>query len=123
MQLKDTLAAARRLKNFFREKKDSKGSVYTIIPGLIKNLTSLKEIEDRIDLCIVSETEVSDNASVELRRIRRQIISKNDSIRNKLNSIITSAANQKYLQDSIITIRQDRYVVPVKQEYRESIPD
>ena len=122
LQLKDTLAAARRLKNFFREKKDSKGSVYTIIPGLIKNLTSLKEIEDRIDLCIVSETEVSDNASVELRRIRRQIISKNDSIRNKLNSIITSAANQKYLQDSIITIRQDRYVVPVKQEYRESIP-
>ncbi len=122
LQLKDTLAVARRLKNFFREKEDNKENVYIIIRGLIQGLTSLKEIEDKIDLCIVNETEISDNASVELKRIRRQIISKNDSIRNKLDNIITSVTNQKYLQDAIITIRQDRYVIPVKQEYRASIP-
>ncbi|MDI9476297.1 MAG: endonuclease MutS2 [Natronincolaceae bacterium] len=121
LRLKDTLAVARRLKNFLKEKEDSK-DVYVIIRGLIQGLVSLKEIEDKIDLCIVSETEISDNASMELKRIRRQIVSKNESIRNKLNSIITSTENQKYLQDAIITIRQDRYVVPVKQEYRAGIP-
>ncbi|HZX20814.1 MAG TPA: endonuclease MutS2, partial [Clostridia bacterium] len=121
LQLKDTLAVARRLKNFLKEKEDS-GDIYVIIRGLIQGLVSLKEIEDKIDLCIVNETEISDNASMELKRIRRQIASKNESIRNKLNSIITSTDNQKYLQDAIITIRQDRHVVPVKQEYRASIP-
>ncbi|MCK9268104.1 MAG: endonuclease MutS2 [Alkaliphilus sp.] len=121
LQLKDTLTAVRRLKNFLKEKEDSK-DIYIIIKGLIRSLIPMREIEDKIDLCIVNETEISDNASVELKRIRRQIASKNDSIRNKLNSIITSLDNQKYLQDAIITIRQDRYVVPVKQEYRAGIP-
>lgn len=122
LQLKDTLTAARRLKNYMKEKEDNKENTYIIIQGLIQSLTSLKDIEDKIELCIVNETEISDNASTELRNIRRQIASKNDSIRNKLNSIISSTANQKYLQDAIITIRQDRFVVPVKQEYRSSIP-
>lgn len=121
LQLKNTLATARRLKNFLKEKEDNK-DIYAIIGELIQGLTSLKEIENKIDSCIVSETEISDNASVELKHIRRQIVSKNDSIRNRLNSIITSTGNQKYLQDAIITIRQDRYVVPVKQEYRVNIP-
>ncbi len=120
LRLKDTLTVTRRLKNFFKEKEIEK--THTIIQGLIHDLVPLRKIEDKIDSCIVNETEISDNASTELRRIRRQIISKNDSIRNKLNGIITSSANQKYLQDAIITIRQDRYVVPVKQEYRASIP-
>ncbi len=121
LQLKDTLAAARRLERFLKEKEDD-GDAYIIIKGLIQGLVSLKNIEDKIDLCIVNETDVSDNASMELKRIRRQIVLKNESIRNKLNSIITSVDNQRYLQDAIITIRQDRYVVPVKQEFRSGIP-
>ncbi|HZJ76894.1 MAG TPA: endonuclease MutS2, partial [Oscillospiraceae bacterium] len=55
LQLKDTLSAARRLKNFFKGKEDDEKNIYTIIRGLIQNLTSLREIEDKIDLCIVSE--------------------------------------------------------------------
>ncbi|HZK58020.1 MAG TPA: endonuclease MutS2 [Clostridia bacterium] len=120
LQLKDTLAAAGRLERFLKEKEDK--DIYIIIQGLARGLVSLKNIEDKIDLCIVNETEISDNASAELKRIRRQIVLKNDSIRNKLNSIITSVDNQRYLQDAIITIRQDRYVVPVKQEFRSGIP-
>lgn len=120
LYLKDTLAVARRLKTFLKE--DNREIKYPIIQGLAQSLTSLKEIEDKIELCIVSDVEISDNASSELKYIRRQIASKNDAIRNKLNSIITSSSNQKYLQDAIITMRQDRYVVPVKQEHRGSIP-
>lgn len=120
LQLKETLAVARRLKSILKE--DNKDIIYPRIRGLVQSLTSLKEIEDKINLCIVSDTEISDNASSELKYIRKQILSKNDAIRNKLNSIITSASNQKYLQDAIITMRHDRYVVPVKQEHRGNIP-
>lgn len=120
LKLAETLVAARRLKSFLKE--DNKEGSFPIIYGLAQSLASLKEIEDKIDLCIISETEVSDNASSELKNIRRQISSKNDSIRNKLSSIISSVSNQKYLQDAIITMRGDRYVVPVKQEHRGNIP-
>ncbi len=120
LHLKETLAVARRLKNFF--KNDNTDKRFPIIEGMTEGLNTFREIEEKIDNCILSETELSDNASPELRNIRRQILSKNDAIRNKLNSIVSSNANQKYLQDAIITMRQDRYVVPVKQEHRQSIP-
>ena len=89
---------------------------------MVDLLTAFKELEERIFESIISEEEISDNASQTLRNIRRQIESKNESIRNKLNSIINSSTYRKYLQESIITIRQDRYVVPVKQEYRGNFP-
>lgn len=118
LTLKETLTAARRLKSAlkFDEVK------FPIIQGLAQGLSSLRELEDRISDCIISETEIADNASPELRHIRRQIQLKNEGIRSKLNSIISSTNNQKYLQDPIITMRQDRYVVPVKQEHRGNIP-
>ncbi|SDK77241.1 endonuclease MutS2 [Natronincola ferrireducens] len=121
LYLKDTLGAARKLKQFFKEDDRTETSC-PILQGLIKSLNTVREIEEKIDLCILSETEVSDHASAELKNIRRMIHSKNDAIRNKLNSIINSTTSQKYLQDAIVTIRQDRYVVPVKQEYRGQFP-
>ncbi|MCC5909319.1 MAG: endonuclease MutS2 [Clostridiaceae bacterium] len=121
LYLKDTLAAARKLKQFFKSEEKEEVD-YPIIKGLARSLNTFKNIEEKIDLCIVSETEVSDHASPELKNIRRQISSKNDALRNKLNSIINSSTYQKYLQDAIITIRQDRYVVPIKQEYRGQFP-
>lgn len=94
------------------------------IPPLkrIDELSSLlnlqKGIAGEIDRCIVSEDEMADGASSELRSIRRRIGLQNEAIRNKMNSIITSADNKNMLQDSIVTLRQGRYVIPVKQEHR-----
>ncbi|ABR47888.1 MutS2 family protein [Alkaliphilus metalliredigens QYMF] len=118
--VKDTLRTARNLKSFFKEGDDQ--TKHPIVSGLIQGLQSFRAIEDRIEICIVSDTEISDHASSTLKNIRRQISSKNDAVRNKLNGIINSSTTQKYLQDAIITMRQDRYVVPVKQEHRGNVP-
>ncbi|WZL74509.1 endonuclease MutS2 [Clostridiaceae bacterium 35-E11] len=121
LEVSDTLRAARRLKGFMKETREGQSN-YPMIEAYMQNLQTFKFIEDRINECIVGEDEISDNASLALRGIRRSMESKNASIRNRLNSIISSSQNQKFLQDAIITIRQDRYVVPVKQEYRSNIP-
>lgn len=122
LRIGDTLRAARRLKSFLKQDKQDKTSNYKILENMILSLNTLKEIEDEIFNAIISEEEISDNASTTLKNIRRQIQSKNSSIRNKLNSIINSSTNRKYLQDAIITIRGDRFVVPVKQEYKPNFP-
>lgn len=118
--LNETLRAARRLKSIL--KVDGEEAKFPILQGLAEGLGVFRELEEKISNCILSESEISDNASPELRQIRRQIHLKHEAIRSKLNSIISSAGNQKYLQDAIVTMRQDRYVVPVKQEHRANIP-
>lgn len=122
LRVADTLRSARRLKGFMKESKEDKDSRYKIIEELIFSLNSYKDIEDAIFNAIISEEEISDNASPALKNIRRQIRVKNESIRNKLNSIINSSSNRKYLQDALVTIREDRFVVPVKQEYKGNFP-
>lgn len=77
-----------------------------------------KELAAEIDRCIISEDEMADGASSELKSIRRRIGLQNETIRNKMNSILTSSDNKSFLQDSIVTMRQGRYVIPVKQEHR-----
>ncbi|MDR5659614.1 endonuclease MutS2 [Serpentinicella sp. ANB-PHB4] len=119
LYIKQTIAVARKLKSFLKES-DKEQCPY--IAGLIEQLNIFKEIEDIIDRSVLNDQELSDRASVELKRIRKAIQNKNELVKNKLNSVINSTTNQKYLQDTIITIRQDRYVVPVKQEYRGNIP-
>ncbi|MBR0081920.1 MAG: endonuclease MutS2 [Clostridia bacterium] len=84
-------------------------------------LSSHKTIEDEIERCILSEEEMSDNASPTLARIRRQMRITNERVRDKLNSIIKSTTYQKYLQEPIITMRNGRYAVPVKAEFRTQI--
>ena len=76
----------------------------------------------RIEQAILSEEEVSDHASVELRDIRRKIKNENAQIREKLNDILRNKEKAAYLQESIVTMREGRFVVPVKQEYRAQIP-
>ncbi len=81
-----------------------------------------KPLEDDIESAILSETEMSDNASEELRRIRIKIRKIGESIKAKLYNFVHSAAYAKYVQDGIVTIRNDRYVIPLKAEYRKEIP-
>ncbi|MFB9330317.1 endonuclease MutS2 [Paenibacillus aurantiacus] len=83
-----------------------------------EQLTEHKTLEDAILACIDDQAEVMDNASSELAAIRREIRGGEGRIREKLESMIRSSSVQKMLQDAIITIRGDRYVIPVKQEYR-----
>jgi DNA mismatch repair protein MutS2 len=71
---------------------------------------------------IISEEEMADNASPELADIRRHIRQCNDRVRDKLQSIIHSSTGSKYLQDTIVTVRNGRYVIPVRQEYRQFVP-
>ena len=85
-------------------------------------LSPFKSIEQAIGEAIISEDEIADRASTELFSIRRKMRACNERVRERLNSMIHSATTQKYLQESIITMRADRYVLPVKQEYRGMIP-
>jgi len=116
LRVSDSLRVARGLKNYLKEARDQGVTDYPILQELIDSLRVFKEIEDEINNAIIGEEEISDNASPTLRNIRRQIINKNESIRNKLNSIISSQQYAKYLQDSIVTVREGRYVVPIKAE-------
>jgi DNA mismatch repair protein MutS2 len=84
-------------------------------------LIPLFSLENSIYTSIENEDTVSDKASTELFRIRRQIISSMETIRGKLEGFIRSAATQKFLQENIITTRDGRYVLPVKSEYRGEV--
>ncbi len=115
----DHLRCARRVKGF---KGDEIRENYPMIDELISGITPNKKIEDDIYSCIISEDEVSDRASVTLYNIRKRIKDKNSSIRDRLNGMIRSGDHSKYLQEAIITVRGDRFVVPVKSEYRANFP-
>ncbi|MCL1855779.1 MAG: endonuclease MutS2, partial [Clostridia bacterium] len=93
-----------------------------ILTGLASRLITLPGVEQEITNAIVSEEEVADRASAVLYQLRRQIRGANDRMRDKLNSMVRSAAFSKYLQDAIITLRGDRFCVPVKQECRANVP-
>jgi DNA mismatch repair protein MutS2 len=79
-------------------------------------------LQNEIDKAILSDDEISDDASPELRIIRQKIRRENDHIKTKLYTFVNSANYSKYLQDNIVTIRGDRYVIPVKSEFRGAIP-
>ena len=111
------LAAARQIADKLKERND--------LPILQEKSTRLYAnfyLEDKILKTILSDTEVADDASPELRKIRREIINSKEKIKSKLDQIINSASSAKYLQETIVTMRQDRYVVPVKAEYRSNFP-
>lgn len=120
LKISDTLASVRKLKAFIKEEKNE--GTYPIVEDLISLSVELKNIETSINNVIVSEDEISDNASPELFSVRKKIKDTHIRIRDKMNSMVTSTSYQKYLQEQIITIRGDRYVVPVKQEFRGNMP-
>lgn len=91
------------------------------IKSLLSGLYVDGELEKSIYESILGENEVSDNASAALRSIRQSIKNCNDRIRQKLNSYITSSNYSQYLQDSLITMRNNRYVIPLKSEYARQI--
>ena len=121
LQVSDFLRVSRGLKTYL--KKDSYNSDEEVkleyIDKLIENLYTDKRLEDEINSKIISEEEIADDASRELLRIRRGIVAKKDAIKNKLNGILSSHAD--FLQDAIVTLRDGRYVVPVKIENKSRV--
>ncbi|MDW5298872.1 MAG: endonuclease MutS2 [Sedimentibacter sp.] len=116
----DTLRAARLLKNYvLLNNKEER--IYDLLEELCNGIYTNKDIEDKIFNIIISEEEIADDASPELKRIRREIQIKNNAIKNKINSIVSSSTMQKYLQENIVTMRNDRYVIPVRREYRSMV--
>ena len=93
-----------------------------ILRGLASALVEYARLERQISDIVLSEEEIADSATPELHSIRRKMRACNDRVRERLNGMIRNPNFQKYLQDAIVTVRSDRYVLPVRQEYRAMVP-
>ena len=111
---------AQDLKDYF-DKDFLDSAEYPILSRLFFDLYTNKSITDKILACIIDETTIDDKASKSLQSIRRQKRKLEQDIRAKLNDMIHSSSYSKYIQESIITIRNERFVIPVKEEYRSQI--
>ena len=111
------LRCARSVKGYIAEDEEP-----TVLDGMFRSLTANKYLEDKIFGAILSEEEIADNASPELSDIRRHKRIQSGKIRDSLQKIISSPSYSKYLREPIITIRDGRYVVPVKSECKNDVP-
>lgn len=103
----------------WREKSEG---IKTAIDGYFSSLYVNKYLEERITTAIISDDEMSDNASPELNDIRRKIRAKASGIREKLDKMLSSQYYRNFLQESLVTQRNGRFVVPVKSEHRSDVP-
>ena len=111
------LSCARALSEYIREDKPFDSS----LDELFERLIPCRSLEDRITRSIISEDMIADEASPELSSIRRKIKNANNKIRDSLQKLVSGSSYSKYLQENIVTMRNGRYVVPVKVEYRSEI--
>lgn len=109
------LECAARIKGYYEQRADS-------IQPLIDMLDPVTLLNNAIKKCIISEDEISDDASANLRSIRRQKNIAADRIHTELNKILNSPSTRTYLQDYVITTRQGRFCLPVKAEYKSLMP-
>ena len=118
LAIRSTLYAARRLKKFFQE-------TALEVPRLRElslAISTFQRTEDKIEGAISEQGAVRDDASVELMRIRRDLKSFQGQIKDRLEGILKHPDYQKFFQESLVTMRGDRYVIPVKQAYRHAFP-
>lgn len=115
------LKISRELKEYFYSDEDFDISQFPILSEYFSNLYINKGIEEKILSIILDEKTISDNASSKLYSIRKQIAKLQQDIRDKLNSFIHSSTYSKYIAEPIITIRNGRFVIPVKEEYKSQI--
>lgn len=112
------LKCARRFKDYINHKDEEES--FRVIEDICEGLIPLKKLEDEIFNAIVSEDEISDRASSTLFNIRRSLKDKELSIKSKVNSLVRSYS--QFLQESIYTVRGERYVLPVKVEHKGAVP-
>lgn len=118
LDIADCLRAASAAKAALNSDNESTPILHGLSGSLITNYPLERGIKD----AIISEEEISDNASLQLSSIRRQMRLCNDRIKEKLRTMTQSSSYSKYLQEPIVTVRNGRYVIPVRQEYRQNVP-
>lgn len=118
LKIANMLRCARRFSEFF-DRKDEEES-FRILEDIVQGIVPYKNIEDAIFIAIIGEEEISDKASSKLYNIRKTLKEKNSSVRDKVQSLVRD--NADYLQDSLFTVRGDRYVLPVKASHKGSVP-
>ncbi len=118
LRIAKLLKAAARAKSYGRHETASESA--DCLDAYFEQLEPLSFLSSEIDRCIISEDEISDDASSALKHIRRQIGQMNDKIHSTLNHMVNGSL-RSYLQDPIITMRGDRYCIPVKSEYRSQV--
>ncbi|MHB8172397.1 MAG: endonuclease MutS2 [Thermincolia bacterium] len=114
LEVADTVLASRRLKTFLVEAKGT----YPILKDLASFLGLYRQLEDQVGRCIMGNGEVETHASDKLASIRSQVKTNQNRVKDRLDNVLRSTEYQKMLQENLITMRGDRYVVPVKHEYR-----
>lgn len=121
LQVASFLKIAREIKEYFYSDENFDLESFPILSDLFSSLYTNKGIEEKVFSVILDEETISDNASVKLSSLRRQSKKLEQDIRDKLNNLIHSNTYAKYIMDPIVTIRNDRYVIPVKEEYKSQI--
>ena len=115
LHISSPLTAAARVKNYYEDTTDS-------LTGYFHALEPLTPLNTEIKRCILSEDEISDDASANLRSIRRQKVLAAERIHTELNKMLNSSSVRNCLQDFVITSRSGRYCLPVKAEYKSQVP-
>ena len=119
LRISSLLKVANRAKSYSRREESA---AQDSIDYMFEALSPLTPLNNEIEKCIISEEEISDEASPGLKSVRRQMKITNDQIHEQLNHLVSSQSGRTYLQDNVITMRNGRYCVPVKQEYKNSFP-
>ena len=120
LEVAKILALSATLKNYYYNDNDENFSL-PILGSYFSMLYTNPSVQENIQKCILDEFTVADDASKELLSIRKKQKSLEETIKSKLNSFIHSSSYSKYIQENLITIRNDRYVIPVKEEFKTMI--
>lgn len=120
LALSSLLEAAKRVKAFSRGK--SEDGAWDSLDDLFDGIEPLTPLLDEIRRCIISEDEISDDASPALKNIRRSIRSMNDRVHSQMTAMLNNTNIRNSLQDGVITMRNGRYCLPVKAEYKNQVP-
>ena len=120
LELTKILKLADDLKSYF-DKEFLDISQYPILSEYFSNLYSNKSIINKISNCIIDENTIDDKASNNLHSIRKKQKSLELDIKNKLNNMLHSSTTSKYIQENLVTTRNGRFVIPIKEEYRSQV--
>lgn len=120
LKISSLLETAKRVKAYNRRDREEEKT--DSLDGLFDSIEPLTPLNEELKRCILSEDEISDDASSNLKSIRRSIGGMNERIRSQMTKVMNQAGNSGYLQDAVITMRDNRYCLPVKAEAKNQVP-